>query len=80
MSNLFFPWTNTRTHSDIQIKCARSPRKLKLTPLTWSSASSSSRSSPVAIGMTSSTLVGAGLSPAHQQATDQNKPLGESRK
>jgi hypothetical protein len=34
----------------------------------------------VAIGMTSSTLVGAGLSPACPRATDQNKPLGESRK
>jgi len=33
----------------------------------WSSASSSSRSSPVAIGMTSSTLVGAGLSPGEER-------------
>ena len=60
MSNLFFPCTEKQTNPTIffyqQITCYKKWSGGK-SGETWSSASISSRSSPVAIGITSSTLV-----------------------
>ena len=64
MSKRFFPCeTTTRSRNQNPFPGARAKPQATIR-LTWSSASSSSRSCPVAMGMMSSTLGAAGLSPA----------------
>lgn len=85
MSKRFFPCETTsrsRNYSPFQgpNQTGQSSRNLQTQGpihLTWSSASSSSRSNPVAMGMTSSTLVAAaaGLSAAEtRQSTSRSAP------
>lgn len=77
ISNLFFPWNEKKIQTFHLVKKKKLPLINQYQEerwLTWSSAAISSRSSPVAIGITSSTLVLACAASARDRDRQTDRP------